>query len=163
MRILCVAAAYPPYGKGGGPQGSENLAKALQARGHSVRVLTVAGQEAFEVRDGIQIKTLRSLNVYWNYWIKHAAPLKLIWHVLENFNPRAFWRMRSEIIAFRPDIVVTVSIENVNVATWVRRMDARVSFRTRDTELFSHVLERNHVLQEQELRPALPAMRRPHR
>ena len=119
MRVLCVAAAYPPNGKGGGPKGSENLAKALSARGHKVRVLTVADREGFEVRDGIQVKTLKSLNVYWNYWINQSVLSKLIWHALENFNPRALLRMRREIIAFRPDVVVTISIENVNVATWV--------------------------------------------
>lgn len=119
MRVLCVAAAYPPFGKGGGPRGSENIAKALSARGHAVRVITVADDEKFEVRDGVEVKTVRSLNVYWNYWVPRSALAKLLWHALENFNPRALWRMRREIAAFRPDIVVTISIENTNVATWV--------------------------------------------
>jgi glycosyltransferase involved in cell wall biosynthesis len=39
--------------------------------------------------------------------------------VLENFNPRALLRMRREIAAFGPDIVLTISVENINVATWV--------------------------------------------
>lgn len=120
MRILCVAAAYPPHGKGGGPKGSETIVKALFSRGHTVRVVTVADDESFEVRDGVQIRTLGSLNLYWNYWKKdRSAVAKLLWHALENFNPRALLRMRREIAEFRPDIVLTISIENVNVATWV--------------------------------------------
>lgn len=119
MRILCVAAAYPPYVKGGGPKASENIAKSLCAHGHTVRVITVADHEKFEVREGVQVKTLSTLNIYWNYWVKQSAVAKLIWHGLENFNPRALLRMRREIADFRPDIVVTISIENVNVATWV--------------------------------------------
>jgi glycosyltransferase involved in cell wall biosynthesis len=119
MRILCVAAAYPPFGKGGGPKASENIAKALCARGHRVRVITVADNESFQVRDGIQVKTLSTLNIYWNYWINRSTAKKLLWHALENFNPRALLRMRREIAAFRPDIVITISIENINVATWV--------------------------------------------
>jgi glycosyltransferase involved in cell wall biosynthesis len=119
VRVLCVAAAYPPHGKGGGPKGSENIARALTARGHTVRVVTVGDQETLEIRDGIEIKTLGCLNVYWNYWKPHSAVAKLLWHALENFNPRALLRMRREMIDFRPDIVVTISIENVNVATWV--------------------------------------------
>ena len=119
MRILCVAAAYPPHGKGGGPRGSENIAKALCARGHTVRVVTVADDEKFEVRAGIEVRTVTSPNVYWNYWLPRSAIAKLLWHALENFNPRALWRMRREIAAFHPDIVVTISIENINVATWV--------------------------------------------
>jgi len=120
MRILCVAAAYPPHGKGGGPKASETIAKAISARGHIVRVVTVADDESFEVRDGVQVKTLRTLNLYWNYWIKSRSALaKLLWHALENFNPRAFVRMRREIAEFRPDLVLTISVENVNVATWI--------------------------------------------
>ena len=119
MRVLCVAAAYPPYVKGGGSKGSENIAKALSDRGHTVRVITVADEEKFEIREGIEVKTLSTLNIYWNYWIKQSALAKLLWHALENFNPRALLRIRQEIAEFRADIVVTISIENVNVATWV--------------------------------------------
>ena len=119
MRILCAAAAYPPSGKGGGPKASEAIAKALRARGHEIRVVTVGDDERFEVRDGVEVKTIKSLNVYWNYWIERSAIAKLLWHALENFNPRALFRMRREIAAFRPDIVLTISVENVNVATWI--------------------------------------------
>jgi glycosyltransferase involved in cell wall biosynthesis len=119
MRILCAAAAYPPLGKGGGPKASEAFARALLARGHTVRVVTVGGGESLELRDGIEVKTLPTLNLYWNYWVKRSAAARLIWHALENFNPRALMRMRREIAAFDPDVVVTLSIENVNVATWI--------------------------------------------
>ncbi|GFO82047.1 MAG: glycosyl transferase [Methyloceanibacter sp.] len=119
MRILCAAAAYPPYGKGGGPKASEAVAKALVARGHAVRVITVADGETFDLRDGVEVKTVPSLNVYWNYWVERPAITKLVWHVLENFNPRAYFRMRREISDFQPDLVMTISAENVNVATWV--------------------------------------------
>ena len=119
MRVLLAAAAYPPFGRGGGPKASETIAKALHARGHDVRVITVADMERFEVRDGIEVKMLRSLNIYSNYWVGRSKLAKLVWHLLENFNPRALFRMRREIAAFRPDVVVTISAENVNVATWV--------------------------------------------
>ncbi len=95
------------------------MAKALVARGHAVRVVTVADDETFEVRDGVEVKTLRSLNIYSNYWVDRPAWLKLIWHALENFNPRALFRMRREIAEFQPDVVVTISAENINVATWI--------------------------------------------
>ena len=119
MRILLACAAYPPWGKGGGPAASESIAQALSARGHSVHVVTVADEDAGEVRDGIDVRTLRSLNVYWNYWKKNPAYKKLAWHALENGNPRAFVRMRREIASVRPDVVVTISCENINVATWL--------------------------------------------
>lgn len=119
MRILLACAAYPPWGKGGGPAASESIARALNDLGHSVHVVTVAGQDSTELREGIEVRTLESLNVYWNYWLKNPTYKKLAWHALENFNPRAFVRMRREIARVRPDVVLTISCENVNVATWL--------------------------------------------
>ena len=119
MRILCVAALYPPHGKGGGPKATETIVKAISSRGHTVRVVTVADSESIELRGDIEVKTVRSLNLYWDYCISRSVTAKLVWHLLENFNPRALLRMYREIAIFRPDIVLTVSIENVNVATWI--------------------------------------------
>lgn len=119
MRILLICAAFPPFGKGGGPASSELLAHGLVNRGHAVRVLTVAGQDATDVRNGIEVKTIKSLNVYWDYWKPNPLAAKVAWHVLENFNPYALIRMRLEMREFSPDIVATIGIENVNVATWL--------------------------------------------
>src|SRR5262249_6959270 len=119
MRILLICAAFPPFGKGGGPASSELLAHGLVNRGHAVRVLTVAGQDATDVQNGIEVKTIKSLNVYWDYWKPNPLAAKVAWHVLENFNPYALTRMRLEMREFSPDIVATIGIENVNVATWL--------------------------------------------
>lgn len=119
MRILLACAAYPPWGKGGGPAASESIARALSAQGHSVHVITVADEDTSEDRDGIDVRTLRSLNVYWDYWKKNPLHRKLVWHALENGNPRALLRMRRAIKAVQPDIVMTISCENINVATWL--------------------------------------------
>jgi glycosyltransferase involved in cell wall biosynthesis len=119
MRILLACAAYPPWGKGGGPAASESIARALSAQGHTVHVVTVADEEANEDRDGIDVRTLRSLNVYWDYWKKNSFHRKLAWHALENGNPRALLRMYRTIDGVRPDVVMTISCENINVATWL--------------------------------------------
>jgi glycosyltransferase involved in cell wall biosynthesis len=118
MRVLLPCAAYPPHGKGGGPASSRLLARGLTERGHAVRVITNADTDDLYQDDGVEVRTLTSNNVYWNYWAKQPAAAKVAWHLLENFNPRALLRMRREISDFKPDVVCTVSIENINVATW---------------------------------------------
>lgn len=120
MKILLVCAAFPPRGKGGGPTGSYMIARCLLARGHEVRVVSVGDRQALETYRGIPVHLIRSPNVYWDYLrTQRAAWLKLLWHALENFNPLAYFRLRPHIQAFRPDLVMTVSIENTNVATWL--------------------------------------------
>lgn len=119
MRVLLLCAAFPPQGKGGGPIGSALIARGLAGLRHEVRVVTVADDETFTSSDDLEVKTIRPLNIYWNYWRPNPAYKKVVWHSLENFNPRSLVRMRREIRAYDPDIVVTISVENINVATWM--------------------------------------------
>lgn len=118
MRILMACAAFPPFIDGGGPISAMIVAKLLLAAGHDVEVVNVADEDRHEIFDGVPVHRLRSLNVDWNYRLPRPAWKKLVWHALENFNPRAFFAMRREIRRIRPDIVLTDSIENINVATW---------------------------------------------
>jgi glycosyltransferase involved in cell wall biosynthesis len=119
MRIFLACAAFPPFVKGGGAVTSLLYAQALVGAGHDVRCVNVQGDED-QVEDyaGVAVRRLSSLNVYWNYYEPRPTWKKLAWHALENFNPRAFRTMRREMREFGPDIVVTISIENINVATW---------------------------------------------
>ncbi len=119
MRVLLICAAFPPLGKGGGPVSSQLLARGLADRGNVVRVLTVGDAEDLRDEGGMEVQTIRSPNVYWNYWKPNPIAAKLAWHALENFNPRALLRMRRAIRDYKPDVVATISIENINVASWL--------------------------------------------
>lgn len=118
LRIMMACAAFPPFMDGGGPVSAMMVAKLLIAAGHDVEVVNVSGEDRREVFDGVPVRRLKSLNVDWNYRLPRPAWKKALWHALENFNPRAYVVMRREMRRIRPDVVVTDSIENVNVATW---------------------------------------------
>jgi glycosyltransferase involved in cell wall biosynthesis len=119
MRILMACAAFPPFIDGGGPISALMVAKLIRQSGHDLEVINVADSEKREVYQGITIQRISSLNIDWNYRLPRPWWKKLVWHALENFNPRAFFVMRRHIRRVRPDIVLTDSIENINVATWV--------------------------------------------
>ena len=97
VRILMACAAFPPFIDGGGPISAMIVAKLLRAAGHDVEVVNVAGEDKHEIFDGVPVHRLRSLNIDWNYRLPRPAWKKLVWHALENFNPRAFFAMRREI------------------------------------------------------------------
>lgn len=118
MRILMPCAAFPPFADGGGPISSLLLAKMLVASGHDVRVVNVGDEDRHEVYEGVPVHRIKSPNIYWNYYTPQPAWRKMVWHALENGNPRAYLAMRREIADFKPDIMLTVSIENINVASW---------------------------------------------
>ncbi|WP_305987594.1 glycosyltransferase [Roseibium sp. MMSF_3544] len=118
MRILMPCAAFPPFIDGGGPVSALLLAKLLKSEGHELRVVHVSDEEKREDYEGIPVQRKSSLNLYWNYYEPRPKWQKLAWHALENGNPRAYREMRKEIADYNPDIVLTDSIENINVATW---------------------------------------------
>lgn len=119
--ILILAAAFPPRGKGGGPAASYYIAKGLKDAGFNVSVVTVGDANSNEEYEGLNVTIVKSPNIYWDYLHKtYPAWKKLIWHVLENFNPVAYFRIGNIIKQTNPDVVVTISIENINVATWLR-------------------------------------------
>jgi hypothetical protein len=156
MRILLACAAYPPWGKGGGPAASESIARALSVRGHAVHVITVADNDTQDNRDGIDVRTLRTLNVYWDYWKRNPVYQKLVWHALENGNPRALLRMRRAIASISPDIVVTISSENINVSTWLAAKTLGIP--TAHAVSFPVVLARDDVSRRGELRATVCVM-----
>ena len=118
MRILMACAAFPPFMDGGGPVSAMMVARLLQRAGHEVLVVNVEDEDRYEVEGGVPVHRLPSLNIYWNYRVPRPGWKKVVWHLLENFNPRAYIAMQREIARFRPDLVLTDSIENINVATW---------------------------------------------
>jgi glycosyltransferase involved in cell wall biosynthesis len=118
MKILMPCMALPPFLQGGGPITALNNAKNLTNHGHDVLVVHAADEDESDTVDGVPVRRIKSPNVYWNYREPHAAWKKLLWHGLENYNPRAEKAMSEIIEEFNPDVVVTFSTENVNTGTW---------------------------------------------
>lgn len=119
QKVLILCAAFPPRGKGGGPLSSYQFSKALSDK-YEVKVVTVGEQAIQEVYDGVPVSVIKSPNIYWDYLHKQYSGIKkIVWHILENFNPIAYFRIKKEIKSFNPEAVVTISIENINVATWL--------------------------------------------
>ncbi len=114
-----ACAVFPPYGRGGGPISSALVAKALAGEAAQVRVVVVGDAEAKEQRGNIEVITTAPLNVYRD-WLKRDKPAlkKITWHLLENFNPIAYVRIKKELQAYQPDVLMTIDTQNVNVASW---------------------------------------------
>jgi len=110
MRILVVAALYPPDSRGGAENSAANLTRWLARQGHEMAVLTTAGSPAEELHgvevDGIRIWRLRTAHLY----PARDAPVaalwkKPIWHLQDHVDPRNPRLVAKVIEAFRPDFV----------------------------------------------------------
>lgn len=121
MKILITCPDFPPSIRGGGAVTSFLISRSLMDFGHEILILHIDDHDHNhdEVYEGIHVRRLISSNIYANYSKENPFWKKVVWHGLENFNPRAYMRMKNEILHYNPDIVLTHSIENINVATWV--------------------------------------------
>ena len=110
MRILVVAALFPPNALGGAEVSAANLAGWLAAAGHEVAVLTGARRGEPELY-GEAVGALR----IWRLGTPHLYPAneasiqpgwkKPLWHAQDHFDPRNRARMAAVLDAFRPDFV----------------------------------------------------------
>jgi glycosyltransferase involved in cell wall biosynthesis len=110
MRILVVAALFPPNALGGAEISAFNLSSWLASQGHEVAVVTGARRGESELHgeriDGLRIWRLRAPHLY-PADEAQAQPLwkKPFWHLQDHFDPRNRGRMAAVLDAFRPDFV----------------------------------------------------------
>jgi glycosyltransferase involved in cell wall biosynthesis len=119
-RVLLVCAGYPPDLRGGGEKSTQILAQALTALGHNVCVLTLSDSPGQRLdSDGrTRIVMLHSPNIYWNFRPHDSLFKKVVWHSLDNYNPRAIRAVEDAIRRERPDVVLSSTIENFGPAIW---------------------------------------------
>lgn len=102
LRILLVTDAYPPM-IGGATRSTQQLARELAARGHTIAVATAAQDEspAFEQDGEIEVHRLRDSTSRVPF--VSSDPHQ---HIPPPFpDPEAVWRFRRLLRTFRPDVV----------------------------------------------------------
>ena len=106
MKIALVSSSYHPYYKGGGEYSVKHLAEGLARQGEEVVVITAYRHTQTEVIDGIKVYRVKYPNVYWSYESgQQSAPKKLLWHIVEAYNPRVAGRVKELLVRERPDVV----------------------------------------------------------
>ena len=136
MRILLVNTLFPPVIKGGAEVSTSNLGAALAARGHDVHVLTITPDpETVAQQNGMTVHRINPSIV--RYPFDHddrGGAGKLVFHAIDNYNPRMYTRARSLIEEIRPDIVHTNILQLLTCSIWfaAKAAGARVVHNLRD-------------------------------
>lgn len=120
-KILITCAAYPPNVKGGGEKSTQLLAQGLSQLGHDVHVLTISDRavEYLDTDGSTQVRAIQSPNIYWNFRPQSSAVKKLVWHLLDNFNPHSTRGVRGALEVIQPDVVISSTIENYGAGVWI--------------------------------------------
>lgn len=110
MKIVLIQNYFNPYVIGGAEINTENLAKELTDRGFETILITSHPYKQIEIEEPIpNLKIYRyfPLNFYFNYPLKKKRNriIKLLWWVVNLWNPFVFFTVRKILKKEKPDIV----------------------------------------------------------
>ena len=126
MKILFVISTYGPSGAGSGIS-VQNLAEGCAARGHETVVLCLLKDpdaEPFEeTQNGVRVIHRKIRNLYPLGVKNNPKWRKLLWHLLDIYNPFAAWDTYKILKSEKPDVVNTSVIAGFSTSIhWIARL-----------------------------------------
>ena len=121
MNIVLISTLYPPNVVGGAERVAQDVAEALAGEGHTVSVICLAEERRAEPTavNGVRIHHCRLENLYWPFPVSHAPyAKKVLWHLLDSYNPAMARSVGALLDGIRPDVVNTHNIAGFSVAVW---------------------------------------------
>lgn len=90
MKIVILNTLYHPYKIGGAEVSVQLLAESLADTGHSVSVISLhEAAECIDHLNGVTLYRLPLRNLYWPFSGNPSRPRRLLWHLLDIYNPLA--------------------------------------------------------------------------
>lgn len=119
MKILVLAALYPPDARGGAEIVAEQMARNMAGRGHEVAVLTLSatGYRNEETVDGVRIIRIPLTNLYRNLdAAEKPVWMKRLWHAIDIYNAPMGRKVEQHIRELAPDIICAHNLPGFSVA-----------------------------------------------
>jgi glycosyltransferase involved in cell wall biosynthesis len=120
MKLLTISSLYYPYVIGGAENSTRMIAEGMINFGFSSVVITIAPEEKIEEVNGVKVYYVTKRNLY-HFFPKRAqrpGPIRLLWHLIDLYNP---WmgRVVGRILeAEKPDLVHTSNLAGFSGAVW---------------------------------------------
>ncbi|MEM7766760.1 MAG: glycosyltransferase [Pseudomonadota bacterium] len=126
MKIAFVNNTFEPFAVGGAEMSMLARAKGLKARGHAVKVFTLAADGAATERDvgGVDVEYVTGRWAAASPFHTDRSKLqKLMWHVGPEWIPGGATDLAGQIAAFQPDVVNIANLPGVGFAN-IRTLQA---------------------------------------
>jgi Glycosyltransferase len=119
LKILILNKLYWPEQRGGAEVSVRNLVRSFVTAGHEVTVVCLSERPRRESLDGAEIVRLPIRNLHWPYQSRKPGRLRrLLWHVVDIYNPWSKRDIDRVLSQFRPDIFFTNNISGFSVSVW---------------------------------------------
>ncbi|MFO1073681.1 MAG: glycosyltransferase [Geminicoccaceae bacterium] len=121
-RVLLISTLYPPNVVGGAEIVVRNLAEGLVRAGHQVCVVTLArrGWAQNRIEAGVSVHEFAMRCRHWPFAGDRASGARrLLWHVIDNFDPDFYRHLRAVVQDFAPTVVNSHNINGLTPAVWL--------------------------------------------
>ena len=121
LNILFVGSYYPPYTIGGAEKMFQIHAEGFAKRGHQVSAATL-GPNRCIIRESptnsVQVFRCPTRNLYWPLGKKPGVLGRIIWHVLDCYNPRHDQDLENIVANQQPDIIICEGLVGWSASVW---------------------------------------------
>ncbi len=120
MKLLTICNLYPPYISGGAEIAAQVIAEGMKNYGFSSVVVSIAPENRIEEVNGVKVYSVTKKNLY-HFFPKRPRrpwPIRLMWHLLDLYNPWMDQVVGRILDAERPDVVHTHDIAGFSGAVW---------------------------------------------
>lgn len=141
MKILIVNTLYAPFQVGGAEVSVRTMAEELVRAGNSVYVLTLGYTHSVKRMNEVIVISLKTRNLYHiEKAVGQPKLKKLIWHLLDSFNPLYRPVVGRLLDRIKPDVVNTNNIQGFSPYIWkiIKTRKIKLVHTLRDYYLMCH-------------------------
>lgn len=137
MKILIINSLYYPNILGGAERSVQHLAEALTSAGHEVVVVCLGTEPSIKEVNGVRVYYVPLFNVYFPFVNRPPWPARLLWNLLDTYNPVMATRVSKIIDLEKPDVVHTNILLGFSCAVWpvIHKKNIRLVHTIRDHTL----------------------------
>lgn len=141
MKIVLFNSFYYPRFVGGAEISVKLLAEGLTEQGNRVYVITIGDQNKVERINGVTVIRIKHRNVFSPYQPKqHSKPIKMLWLLLDAFNPLYHLKLKYILKRLEPDVVHTNNVMGFSPTIWatIKQLKIPLLHTMRDYYLLCH-------------------------
>lgn len=118
MKIVVITNCFPPNSIGGAETTAKTIASTFEKNGNEVTYLTISTNKTVEFNSG-NVISVPLFNIY-DPWRDDSKSIvgKIVWKVLDYFNPVMGFRVYKLLSRIQPDVVFTHNIKGFSVSAW---------------------------------------------
>lgn len=140
MKICFISNLYPPFMLGGAEISVKIVAEGLVKRGHEVFAITTSPnrKRTEETINGVKIYRINLFNLYPMYTHQEQpAWIKPIWHVIDLWNPFAYFTVKRILKAEMPAVVHINNFKGLSLSVFsaVKQLNLPLIFTAHDFSL----------------------------